>query len=63
MDRDEFLAMMIAELSRQKEEDPATFSAERRIKRPLDIFKKLCFDYPDVSEEEKSRLGEEEKLD
>ena len=56
MDRDEFLAVMIAELSRQKEASPETFLAPRS-KSPIEIFRKLCFDYPDVSEKEITELS------
>lgn len=48
MDRDEFINMMIAELSKQKEEDTQAFEKPKEL-TPTEIFKKLCYDYPTVT--------------
>ena len=57
MDRDEFLRLMIAELSSQKEADPEGFM-QTKPRTPLEIFRKMCFDYPDVTTEEMNMLGQ-----
>ena len=48
MDRDEFLRLMIAELSSQKEADPEGFM-QTKPRTPLEIFRKMCFDYQRIS--------------
>lgn len=51
MDRADFIAQMIAELSRQKEEDEMSF-LNPRVRSSKEIFESLCFDFPIVSTEE-----------
>ena len=41
MERDEFIKLMISELSKQKEENVSTFD-NPAIKTPDEIFNKLC---------------------
>ena len=57
MDRDEFVRLMIAELSSQKDADPDGFMTTKP-RSPLDIFRKMCFDYPDVTTVEMNLLGQ-----
>jgi uncharacterized protein YfcZ (UPF0381/DUF406 family) len=47
MDRDDFVKMMIAELSRQQEEDKVAFEAPRP-KTAVEVFQKMCFDFPEA---------------
>jgi hypothetical protein len=56
MDRDEFIKLMISELSKQKEENASTFE-NPAIKTPDEIFNKLCFDYPLVNFDEMNTLA------
>ena len=57
MDRDEFIRLMIAELSSQKEADADGFM-QVKARSPLEIFRKMCFDYPDVTTTEMNILGQ-----
>ena len=57
MDRDEFIRLMIAELSSQKEADTDGFM-QLKARSPLEIFRKMCFDYPDVTTAEMNVLGQ-----
>ena len=56
MERDEFIKLMISELSKQKEENVSTFE-NPAIKTPDEIFNKLCFDYPLVNFDEMNILA------
>lgn len=51
MDRADFIAQMIAELARQKEEDEIGF-LNPRVRSANEIFESLCFDFPIVSTDE-----------
>ena len=51
MDRADFIAQMIAELARQKEEDEIGF-LNPRVRSAKEIFESLCFDFPIVSTDE-----------
>jgi hypothetical protein len=51
MDRADFIAQMIAELARQKEEDEIGF-LNPRVRSAKEIFESLCFDFPIVTTEE-----------
>jgi hypothetical protein len=57
MDRDEFLRQMIAELSRQQESDPQAFNQPKKLS-PIEIYHKMEFDYPLVTEEQLIELTE-----
>ena len=46
--RDEFIAQMIAELTRQKDNDENSFH-HPRVFSPQEIFQSLCFDFPIIS--------------
>lgn len=53
--REQFLADIIKELSRQQEEDAAGFAGVQRPNETT-VFRKLCFDFPLVSEEDLTQL-------
>lgn len=57
MDRDAFILAMIAELEVQKKQSKGSnqfFTGQK--KSPSDIFRKMCFDYPDVADDDIFRL-------
>ena len=49
--REDFIAQMIAELTRQKDNDEDSFN-QPRISSPKEIFQSLCYDFPVISTEE-----------
>jgi hypothetical protein len=54
-DRAKFLQDVIAELSRQKEEDDLAFQGLRLLSAEV-VFKKLCFDFPSVDDKDIQQL-------
>ena len=56
LSRDDFIAFMIAELSRQQTQDAEAFLRPRQYSTG-ELFRKLCFDFPDVTNEDLERLS------
>ena len=56
MSRDDFIKMMIGALEEQKKESIEHFEKPREA-TPEEIFRKMCFDYPDIHGEELQRLA------
>jgi hypothetical protein len=56
VDRAKFLQDVIAELSRQKQEDDLAFQGLRLLSAE-EVFKKMCFDFPSVDDKDLQQLG------